>query len=140
MQCDTRDFGAVDIQISDVLHFIQPPFGFEEFNQYVLLFDDEMEVGFAWMQSTQNKELCFILLDGGFFAPKHTIEIPDTVRAELGEGNISAFVICVVPEDGKGATANLKSPIFINEDTKKGTQAILPQDFPVRQPLIEQGA
>lgn len=139
MQCSTRDFGEIEIQETDILHFMQPPFGFEAFEQYVLLFDDEMDNGFAWMQSTDDPELCFILLDATCVA-SYTPSIPDTVAESLGGHNLSTWIVCVVPSDAQKATGNLKSPICINFDTKKGTQIILQQEYPVRQPLIEQEA
>ena len=140
MQCFTRDFGEIEIQETDILHFTQPPFGFEQFQQYIILFDDEMDNGFAWMQSIDDSELCFILLDAEYFAPSYAPVMPDNMADTLGGNNISTWVICVVPTDAHRATANLKSPVYINLDTKKGTQIILQQEYPVRQPLIEQEA
>ena len=38
-------------------------FGFEEFTDYVALQDDEVGDNIIWLQSAQNPQLCFILLD-----------------------------------------------------------------------------
>jgi len=138
MKYNTRDFGEVEVQNTDILHFIQPPFGFESSKRFVLLFDDDENNGLGWLQSVDDAALCFIVMDANYFAPTYAPSVPTWVVKKLGGDDISAWTICVIPDDMHKATANLKSPIFINLKTQKAMQVILPEDYPLRQHLLEQ--
>ena len=61
MQIETRDFGPIDIKESNIITFKQPLYGFEDYTQYVLVSDRNMGSGICWLQSIEQKEVCFIL-------------------------------------------------------------------------------
>ncbi len=126
MKCISRDFGEIEYTENDVIKFIQPPFGFEEYQNFVLIHDDEEEGGFLWLQSTDNPSLCFILLEGKTFSSFYNPETNGT----------TAFVICTIKEDIMKSTANLKSPILIDELKNVASQVILSDNYPVRHLIM----
>ena len=137
MKCNTRDFGEIELSPSDIIEFIHPPFGFEDYTKYILLFDDEIQSPFAFLQSTEDPHLCFTLIDTTVFSSIYTPQYPQNVFSKLGEGDIQSFGICVVPADISKATVNLKSPILIGLTSHKGLQVILAENYPIRHPLME---
>lgn len=135
MTCQTRDFGSISVQEKDVLEFVLPPFGFEQSTHYTLLFPDPGQSSIGFLQSLDDPSLCFVLIDGTYFKG-YEPRLPDKVRNQLGEGEISTWLVCVVPENAENARVNLRSPIVINQETKRGMQLVLTQDYPLRHPLV----
>ncbi|MEA4892944.1 MAG: flagellar assembly protein FliW [Peptococcaceae bacterium] len=137
MICPTRDFGQVEIDESMVLNFVQPVYGFEEYKKYALLYDREAGDHIVWLQSLEEPELCFILLDPASVYPAYAPVIPESLKALLGEGEYIYRVLTVIPAQACRSTVNLKSPIVINPENRQAAQTILEQDYPLRFPLLK---
>ncbi len=136
MTCTTRDFGEVEYKQEYVIKFVQPPFGFEDFDEYIMILNENQTDFISWLQSITNPSLCFILVNKfDIYSP----DVPQEVKDAIGEGTMSIFGICVIRDDIKKSTVNLKSPIFINEDTQTAMQAILPQNYEIKHLLFEEG-
>lgn len=137
MKYMTRDFGEVDIGEKEVLEFVQPLLGFEEYRRYALLRDEEIGDAIVFLQSLEQKEVCFTLFDPSgltsFFQP----QLPPQTDRLLGEGEVHCWVVGVVPADFRDVTVNLKSPVFINPETQRGAQIMLEQEYAVRYPLMK---
>lgn len=137
MQLSTRDFGVVDVKEQDIIEFTQPMFGFDEYRRYVMLCDEEIGNHFAWLQSTDDPELCFLLADPELARPAYRQAIPQKALSDLGEAAAyECWVVMVVPEENFAqATVNLKSPVLINTENRHAAQIILDEDYPIRCPL-----
>ncbi len=140
MLINTRDFGEIEVQDKAVFHFTQPIFGFEEYTEYAILQDDEIGDNIIWLQSIQNRQLCFILMDPSGLSDVFNPVLPAGSEKLLGDGDCFCWVIAVVSENIKSSTVNLKSPVFINTETKLAAQIMLDEDYPVRHPLMKGGA
>ena len=130
MQVETRDFGLAEIDEKDVVTFVKPILGFEEYSQFVMIMDQDIQ-GFAWLQSVQEKELCFIianaaLIDG--YAP--TID-KDTLEA-LGGEYTEMWLMASIKEETIKTTVNLKSPLLFNMNSFTAVQAVSEDDLPFR--------
>lgn len=136
MNIKTRDFGQIDVDEATIYHFSQPIFGFEDYTDYVALQDDEVGENIIWLQSVQNPQLCFILLDPSPIAEFAPI-LPEGSDKLLGEGDCFCWVITVVAENLEESTVNLKSPVFLNPVTHKAAQIMLDSDYPVRYPVMK---
>lgn len=136
MKYKTRDFGEREIGEADIVEFVQPPFGFEEYRSFAFLFDEAVGDQIAWLQSLEEPEVCFLLFDpsalSSFFIP----QLPAEIELQLGAGELVCWVVGVVPENFKETTVNLKSPIIVNRKTRRGAQVILEQDYPIRYRLM----
>lgn len=144
MTIETRDFGSMELDESAVLEFSMPLFGFEDLHRFVLLSDDEAGPGLLWLQSLDDTETCFILLDpesiGLEYQPQLDAAAAAQLKLEAGDAVVTR-VIAVVPQDFKDTTVNLKSPIFINPAKQLAAQVILEADYPIRMRLFaEEGA
>lgn len=139
MKIKTRDFGMIEIDEAQVFHFTQPIFGFDQFTDFVILHDEEIGESIGWLQSVQDPQLCFILMDPNAVAEDYQPDLPDNFDSLLGAGDCYCWLVAVVPENFRDATVNLKSPVFLNPNTGKGAQIILEGDYPVRFPIAKGG-
>lgn len=135
MEALTRDFGTVTYQEKDVIEFIEPIFGFNEFKKFILLYDEAIGPQFAWLQSLEKTELCFILTNPGIVDSTYKSKIPESACAKTGESICECWSITVIPENFSNTTINLKSPILISQNCHRAVQVILDADYPVRCPI-----
>ncbi len=112
--------------------------GFEGHSRYLLLHDESMGHGFAWLQSAEEPELCFILVDPSLVMPDYMPVLPGDTAALLGANDYECWVLATIRESLAKSTVNLRSPIVINPETRLAGQFVLEQDYPVRYPLTKE--
>ncbi len=138
MTIETRDFGTMELDKNEVLTFKAPILGFDDLSRYVILSDKEIGSGLLWLQSIDDANTCFILLDpeeiGLDYQPILPGDMVDLLQLEAAP---ALRLIAVIPEDFKKTTVNLKSPVVINTQKKLGAQVILDDDYPIRMPLFD---
>lgn len=141
MKINTRDFGEIEIAEHDIITFVQPLYGFEEYSKFVILQDDEV-ANIAWLQSAENSELCFILADASIAVETESYKkyIPESELKKIeADTDFECWLVMVVKENLKKSTVNLKSPVIINPASEKAMQIILDEDFPVRHFAFAEG-
>lgn len=136
MKIETTRFGTVEVEEEKVLEFPHSIPGFTSRKFVLLTLEDQQP--FRWLQSADDPDLAFVILDPFpyFKEYKPIISAVDLAFLDMdGQGEALLFVLCVVRE-GPIITANLLAPILINPNNNRGKQVILlNQDYPVRQPL-----
>ena len=134
MQIDTTRFGKVEVEEDSIITLTQPIIGFQEFRRFVLLSGSES--GILWLQSTDSKDLAFILMDPISVFPDYEVSLSDRELAELAVTKIEEldiFTIVVVPEDENKIRTNLKAPVLINRKQRLGKQTILERsNYPIQ--------
>ncbi len=135
MQVSTRDFGLVTVEPENIIEFQQPMFGFENFKNYILLYDEEIGQHFTWLQSVEDPGLCFLLADPDLIHPKYKEEVHPYIPPVLEAGDCECWTVLAVPDNFSKATVNLKSPVLINTHNHQAAQIILDGDYPIRCPL-----
>lgn len=136
MEIQTRDFGKITIQEEDIVSFIQPIFGFEDMTKYVFLFDQSECSRFVWLQSIEDKDVCFILADPSVVKSDYKPALSKNDVGKLGDGENMLWLVMVVDDDFSKSTVNLKSPIILNLIHKKAMQIILDDNYPIRCPFV----
>ncbi|MEA5136628.1 MAG: flagellar assembly protein FliW [Candidatus Fimivivens sp.] len=142
MTIATRDFGNIDISEDGILTFRLPILGFEEQKQFVILYDDEMGDALGWLQSIDDRDVCFIIIDPHTVFDTYKPSIASSVLNKLELSKQEDAVLrnlVVIPSQTGEATVNLKSPLVINPAKKLAAQVILEQDYSVRTPLNNVG-
>ena len=143
MKIETRDFGILEIEEKNIITFKQPIFGFEEFTQFVRVNDSNMGNGICWLQSIEQKNVCFIMLNPlevrRDYAPVVMQDVLIMLQA-VPEDDLDCWVLMVIGETFRKSTVNLKSPIIINHKTNLAVQVILEQDYAIRQPIFDEEA
>lgn len=136
LQIGTRDFGELEIAPQDIITFEGAIFGFEEYREFVFLFQEDVSEHFVWLQSTQEPDLCFILVDPALVAADYRPDIPQDAARLLGPGEYMCWVTTVIKERFEDSTVNLRSPIVVNPATRKAAQVILEEEYPLQHPLL----
>lgn len=138
MVISTRDFGTLELDEKELIVFRSPIYGYEHLKKFALLSDDSAGSGLMWLQSVEEANTCFIILDPLVAGFAYEPEIPDEIMdlLQLHEQEPVVCLMVVIPSDFKEATVNCKSPIVINPVKKFAAQVILDADYPIRMPLF----
>lgn len=140
MRIKTKDFGELEINESDVIAFPEGVYAFENCRKFVLL-NTGNEAGFLQLQSAQEEDPRFILLDPYRIIEDYSPDIPKEALRKLKAASLDelcVFVIAVIPREAEKASVNLRSPILINFKERLGMQAIAENsDYPVRFGLFK---
>ena len=132
MILNTKNFGEIEVREEDVLEFEYGIPGFEDMTKFVILgkTDDENSP-FFWLQSVQNSNLAFVIMNPRDLVPDYEVEI-DMFTANLlkfqDENDALIYAIVTVPEDISKISINLKAPIVINAKNNRGCQVVIEND------------
>ncbi len=142
MRAKTRFFGEIEIEDEKIIHFEQGIIGFPELQHFTLIYDEEKEKKsmISWLQSMDEPELAFPVMDPLAVCPDYNPNVEEDILKPLGElkeDNLFVLVTVTVPSDVKQMAINLKAPIVINTDTRKGSQLIVDDDYPVKYKIYE---
>lgn len=139
MNCTSTRFGSFEVPDESIVRFPSGLLGFPEQQRYVIL-DHDTEAPFKWLQSVDEPDLAFVLMDPATFHPDYHIEVPTDALVEIkGEpkDDLTLVVILTIPSADPGRiTANLRGPLLISQKTKLGKQLVLSEEFPTRHPLF----
>lgn len=136
MKIRTRDFGVIEIEDTSEITFVSPILGFENQSRFVFLNDDSIGSHFAFLQSLEEPELCFILADPHAVVADYLPELPAAFEKQIGEADCMCWLLVVLKDTLENSTVNLKSPIVVNPSRRIAGQVVLEGDWPVRYPLV----
>lgn len=132
MKVNTRLFGEIDVAEDRIINFTTGIMGFEEYVHYTLIFNAEKKGSIMWLQSLDEPELAFTVMDPMKIVPEYNPVVEDEWLAPLGEveteNDYFLLSVVTVPSDLTKMTANLKAPIVINMKTMKACQIIVNND------------
>jgi len=126
MEVLTKTNGVVQVQGDKILTFEEGLFGFEDYKKFALI-DSEYEP-FIWLQSIENQNLAFLIIDPFLVCSSYEADIDDSSLAKIGvtkPEDVVIMTIVTVPQDGSAITANFQGPLVINKQNKKCLQVIL---------------
>ncbi len=129
MRITTRFFGDIEIDDQKILHFEEGLIGFENLKKFTLIYNSEEEnsKSIIWLQSLDEPMVAFPMINPFHVMTDYNPIINDEILDSLGElkeENTALFLTLTVPADITKMTTNLKAPIIINAETKKGCQVI----------------
>ncbi len=135
----TRDFGEEEISEEVIIDFPNGVYAFEENKRFVLLSPCGEDKYPMWLQSVDNPNLCFIVFDPREFVSDYSVELDKETKELLKADGAELDLLCmaVVPDEYINTTLNLKSPIVINSETKKGVQVIAAENYPLKFPAFK---
>lgn len=140
MRIETVRFGELVIAEHDIIEFNPGLLGFENLTRYVLM-DIAKIPDFKWLQSVEDPDLAFLLVDPFTVKKGYCVELNDDIAAKLeisAPEHVLVYTIVNVPKSGfKNATTNLVGPVIVNWIKKKGKQIVFERDNNlVKYPLI----
>lgn len=128
MKLHASSFGEIEIDEEEVLTFPEGIPGFEQYKKFIVINNPDEENPFDWLQSVDNEDLAFVIINPFFVYPDYDITIPGSAIEKLkikDETDVFVYTIVVVPENLEDMTTNLSGPIIINGKEKLGKQVIL---------------
>ncbi|MBR6193642.1 MAG: flagellar assembly protein FliW [Treponema sp.] len=139
MQVDTKVAGVVEIPDDHIIKIPSGLFGFEDYTDFALY--DSPYPPFVWMQSIQEKNLAFLMIDPFLVCDEYETDIDDRELQKIGisdPAQVLVMALVTVPGNGQPVTANLLGPVIINKKTKTGMQVILNSDrWPTKFDIVE---
>jgi len=122
----TKAYGLIDVDERQKIIFPHGLLGFETLKDYLLL--DAERQPFYWLQSMDEEQVAFILVNPFLFRPDYEVNISNEELAEIhlhSPEKALIFSIVTIPSDEGPMTANLQGPLVINRDNRTGKQAVL---------------
>jgi len=144
MLVKTKHFGEIDLDENKVITFEDGIIGFEDCKRYTILYNSEEgeRSTISWLQSLDTPELALPVISPLSVMADYNPIIEDDVLqpiGELTEENVIILLTLSVPSDITRMTVNLKAPLVINADTKKGCQIIAENpDYVIKYNIYEQ--
>ncbi len=142
MEVATKAYGRIDVDERQQLRFPVGLYGFEEHRDWVLL--DAQQPPFYWLQSLDDVQIAFVLINPYLFRPDYVLNVPDEDLAEINDpdqNDVLVFAIVTIPEDYAEITANLQGPLIINRKARIGKQSIsLDQRWETKHPIVREMA
>ena len=126
MKIQTTRFGEIDIDESKIIIFTEPILGFPDSKKFVLL--DNANSLFKWLQSTEKKELAFVMIDPLQIMENYEVSVTTDDIKELNLSSIDkAVVLCIVniANECASVTANLVGPVILNPEKMLARQIVL---------------
>ncbi|MCR4601865.1 MAG: flagellar assembly protein FliW [Clostridia bacterium] len=128
MKLQTKYFGEMDYEKEEVISFPDGLFGFEDEKEFLLIrFDNENDALLS-LQSVNTPSLAFITVNPFRFVTGYEPDIPEEDVEFLGVSapeQVGLYAIAVVGSEVKDTTVNLRAPLVINVETRKGRQVLL---------------
>ena len=142
MVVKTKFFGEVDLPEEKILTFDRGLIGLPDYKQFTLLYDcDKEQTNISWLQSVEEPSLALPVIKPWLVKEDYNPTVEDELLVSLGElteENPVSLLTMTVPEDTKQMSVNLKAPVVINADTRKGIQIIAEnQDYEVKYKVYE---
>ncbi|MBS3969661.1 MAG: flagellar assembly protein FliW [Clostridia bacterium] len=128
MLVKTRRFGEINIDDKEIIAFSTGILAFEENKRFIII-PVENNPFFNWLQSIDEPDLSFLLIDPFSIQPGFYVDIDENLKDELDikqQEDVLVHTIVTVPKEGfKKATTNLLAPVIINLKKKKAKQVVL---------------
>lgn len=142
MLVKTKFFGEVNLPEEKIITLDRGLIGLEEYKKFTILYDcDKEESNISWFQSVEEPTLALPIIKPWLVKEDYNPIVEDELLnhiGELTEENLVILLTMTVPEDITQMSVNLKAPIVINADTRKGAQIIVEnQDYEVKYKIYE---
>ena len=127
MELNTFHFGKITYDVKKEILFKEGVPGFEELKRYIMIEDEDIESPFCYLQSVEDGEVSFIMMNPYDVKADYAPSIPEICFKKLGDETDEYVILSIVaiPQDIQSATINLQAPLLINLNTRRGMQVIL---------------
>lgn len=126
----TGRFGQLTVGDDETVLIPQGILGFPEYRQFCLV-DPGDDTLILWLQSMENPDIAFPILEPKVFKPDYTARLSAAELRELKLENMNqsaVFGILTIPEDVTQMSANLKAPLVINLKEQVAKQVVLQEN------------
>jgi flagellar assembly factor FliW len=139
MEISTSRFGTLQVLNHDILLFEQGLIGLRACRRWVVLADAQ-NAALGWLQSMDEPETALAIVSPRRFVPDYQLRVARKDLAPLSLGNPrDAQVAVIVSRHTDGLALNLRGPLVINVEARRGRQVIAKDPLPVRLILPASG-
>lgn len=127
MIVNTTRFGVVEADEDSLITMPEGMIGFEQYRYYILI-EHRPESLFRWLQSTEQSDLAFLVIDPSDFFTDYVVDLPEWDVEFLGLRDASQAVVlttAAVDTQADKITTNLLAPVVINGATRRAKQVVL---------------
>lgn len=127
MRLEGTRFGNIEIDWENAITIPEGILGFPNSKRYIIL-DHSGDSPFKWLQSVDEPDLTFVIIDPLFFKADYRIEVGRDEIPTLGpftQEDLLVMAIVTIQEKGKDITANLQGPLVINVKNRLARQIVL---------------
>jgi flagellar assembly factor FliW len=138
----TRHFGEIEYDPEQLITFPQGIPGFPDSSRYMLMSESPDEETFFWLQSVDEGDVAFTLMDVYKVLPEYDPHVDMEELDDLGNFDnkeLAIYNIVVIPEYVRHMRVNLRAPIVMNMEEGLGKQVICTnEDYPIRYMIFEE--
>ncbi len=126
MKIKTDRFGEIEIPEHELLYMPGGLIGFSDCKRVVLL-EHRTDSPFRWLQSADQPELAFVIIDPSLFVEDYPVDKLKKMlsTAENKVEDVAIATIATVPPAPRPITVNLLAPLVFDVKERKGAQVIL---------------
>lgn len=136
MEIISPRFGALQVSPRDVLLFEQGLIGLRHCRRWIVLADAQ-NPALAWLQCLDDIDAALGVVSPRRFVPEFQLRIDRQELASLQlASHRDAQVVVTVTARPEGLSLNLRAPLVINVEGRRGRQVIAKDLLPISQPLI----
>jgi flagellar assembly factor FliW len=135
MEVTTSRFGRLEAPPSAILLFEQGLIGLRHCRRWIVLADAQ-NPALGWLQCVDDADVALGVVSPRRYVPDFQLRIArqELVPLGLAEAN-DAQVVVIVSRHPEGLSLNLRAPLVINVDARRGRQVIAKDSLPVRLTL-----
>ncbi|HMP07533.1 MAG TPA: flagellar assembly protein FliW [Lacipirellulaceae bacterium] len=135
MDVATSRFGTLHASPGDVLQFEQGLIGLRHCRRWIVLADAQ-NPALGWLQCLDDVEAALGVVSPRRFVPDYQLRLPRHELTSLGlSRSRDAQVLVVVSRHAEGLCLNLRAPLLINVEGRRGRQVVAQENLPVRLPM-----
>lgn len=127
MRLEGTCLGDIEVEGEKIITVPEGILGFQNSKRYVIL-DHNEDSPFKWLQSVDEPEVTFVIINPLFFKADYCIQIyrnEISVLEPFDSNDILIMVIVTIQKDSKDITANLQGPLIINPKNQLAKQVVL---------------
>jgi flagellar assembly factor FliW len=139
MEITTSRFGTLEVLSSDVLLFEHGLIGLRSCRRWVVLADAQ-NAALGWLQSMDEPDSALGVVSPRRFVSDYQLRVARQDLAPLQLASTrDAQVVVIVSRHPEGLALNLRAPLVINVEARRGRQVIAKDPLPVRLILPSSG-
>ncbi len=133
-------FGELEVAKETLIDFPAGLIGFPKAMHFIMI---DHKPPFSWLQSAEDPNLAFVVIDGFEFGQAFDLKPPlgDRECDFTPDDEYAILLVVTVRPDPRQTTANLKAPLFVNIRNRRGVQVIFDDSrYSTRHPLWSEEA
>jgi flagellar assembly factor FliW len=132
MDVTTSRFGKLQAPPSDILLFDQGLIGLRTCRRWIVLADAQ-NPALGWLQCVDDPDVALGVVCPRRFVPDYQLRVARQELAPLGLANDrDAHIVVIVSRRPEGLCLNLRAPLVINVETRRGRQVVAKDSLPIR--------